>query len=182
VVVDNPTQRKFFLGYTFRLVSGGESTCYGGGCTTGDPVSSRLAVGTFEYFTSGAWYSPNGTTPLFDTDTDAGVRIDVTLTGEESYRLTMTPLDNLGAAYSEEGSLANPGAGPIDWIQFELYNSDSDFYPTGVANPSATDFYIGNITIVPEPGGASLLLWGAGGATLAAVGRRIRGGKGRAAA
>jgi hypothetical protein len=79
-VIDNPTERRFFRGYTIRLVSGGHNTSYG------DPTAvSRLAVGTFEYFTYGRWYSP-GNTSLFDTDTDAGMRLDITLTGANEVR------------------------------------------------------------------------------------------------
>src|SRR5207247_1715924 len=88
-VIDNPTERKFFRGYTIRLVSGGKNTEYGGTAVT------RLAVGTFEYFTYGKWYvGGGGATGLFDTDTDQGMRLDVTLTGTDTYSLTMTPLAN----------------------------------------------------------------------------------------
>ncbi len=41
---------------------------------------------------------------------------------------------------------------PIDWIEFEMYNTDSDFYPDPVADPAATDFYISSIRITGEAG------------------------------
>jgi hypothetical protein len=151
VVIDNPTERQFFRGYTVRLNSGGGNTCYGGaGCTPGTSPVTRLAVGTFEYFTNGRWYASSSdsdsTTSLFDTDTDAGVQIDVTLTGANDYVLVMWPLDDPGNAYAEASTLQ--GSGPIDWIEFEFYNTTSN-------SVLATDFYIRSLEIrnVPEPGG-----------------------------
>ena len=103
---------------------------------------TRGGMGTFEYATNGQW----GGTTLFDTDTDAGVRIAFTLTGADDYSLTMTPLDNPGAEYMETGTL--DGSGTIDWIEFQFYNTDSDYYPTMVATGArATDYYIRSIEV-----------------------------------
>jgi hypothetical protein len=165
VVIDNPIERRFFRGYTVRLNTGGGNTVY-----QGTPMS-RLAIGTFEYSTNGAWYaSGSGGDPnLFDTDTDAGMRIDVTLTSADTFSLVMTPLDNPSRAYTKSGNL-EPG-GPIDWIELEMYNTDSDFFPTPAeGGQSATDFYIRSITIVPEPSAALGVL--AGGFALALRRRR----------
>src|SRR5687767_1566121 len=117
VVIDNPTERRFFRGYTVRLNTGGGNTVFSG------TAQSRLAVGTFEYFTNGKWFSTGtgGDPTLFDTDTDAGMRIDVTLTSEDTFNLVMTPLDNPALSYSKSGTFAGPAGGPIDWIEFELY-------------------------------------------------------------
>jgi hypothetical protein len=154
-IIDNPTERRFFRGYTIRLVSGGQNTTYGG------PAVSRLAVGTFEYFTYGRWYAGLGGTTLFDTDTQAGMQIDVTLTGANSYYLKMTPLANPSNFYSEFGTLA--GSGTIDWIQFELYNTDSDHNPSpGSGTLAGTDFYVGSMSVVPEPSSLALLGLGSG--------------------
>jgi autotransporter-associated beta strand protein len=141
VVVDNPIERRFFRGYTVRLNTGGGNTVY-----QGDPVS-RLAVGTFEYFTNGKWYATGtgGNPPFFDTDTDEGMRIDVTLTGANTYDLVMTPLDNPESAFMASGMLE--GTGPIDWVEFEFFNTDSDFYPIAEPMPKATDFYIGMMSV-----------------------------------
>ena len=66
---------------------------------------------------------------------------DFTLTGTDTYTVTMTPLDNPGAAYTHSGTLSNSGAGPIDWIEFTMFNT-----PT---NPSqATDFYVRSLQIL----------------------------------
>ena len=149
VVVDNPTERKFFRGFTVRFNTGGGNTTYGG-----TPVS-RLAVGTFEYFTYGGWYATGsgGNPPLFDVDTDGGLQIDVKLTGVNTFQLTMTPLDNPAAAFSKSGTLDGPAGSPIDWVQFEIYNTDSDFNPTLATNPQSTDFYIGSMVITDGGGG-----------------------------
>ena len=69
----------------------------------------------------------------------AGTRLDFTLTGANNCRLALTPLNNPGLAYTENGTLANTG--PIDWIQFEMYDGASD--PTN----SGTDFFISKLTI-----------------------------------
>jgi hypothetical protein len=165
VVIDNPTERRFFRGYTVRFNTGGGNTVFEG------VPRSRMAVGTFEYGTNGKWYaSGSGGDPnLFDTDTDAGMRIDFTLTGEDTFNLVMTPLDNPTLAFTKSGTLE--GGGPIDWIEFELYNTDSDFFPTPAATgQGATDFYIRSIEVtgIPEPSAAAIV------GALAAAGLAMR--------
>ena len=139
-VIDNPAETLFFRGWTIRYVTGGESTCYGSmGCTTGSTtVKTRLAVGTFEYFTDGQWYSGSENT-LYNTDTDQGVQIDFTLTGADTYALVMTPRDTMVEPYMESGTLSE--SGPIDWLEFEFYNT--------LHNPDFdTDFFIRSIEII----------------------------------
>jgi hypothetical protein len=155
MVIDNPTQRNFFRGYIIKLNTGGENICYGNvGCTTMGPNATRLSIGTFEYFTDGKWF-PAFSPDVFDTDTDAGVQIDVSLTSPDSYVAKMTPLDNPGQSFVASGALEETGA--INWVQFEMFNTDS--------NPNAaTDFYIRSVSIViPEPATAFLMLVGAAG-------------------
>jgi autotransporter-associated beta strand protein len=141
VTIDNPIERRFFRGYAVRLNTGGGNTVYNG------QPKSRLAVGTFEYFTNGQWYASGtgGNPPFIDTDTDQGVQIDVTLTSADTYELVMTPLDNPTSAFTAAGALEETG--PIDWIEFEFFNTDSDFYPIAEPMPKATDFYIGAMSI-----------------------------------
>lgn len=179
VVIDNPTERRFFRGYTVRFNTGGANMCYAGdNCTTPvfDPgsVTTRMAVGTFDYFTYGKWYSTDGSPTLFDTDTHHGMRIDFTLTSANTFALKMTPLDNPAIAYSDTGTLT--GTGPINWVQFELYNTDSDYHPTAVSPAGETDFYISNMWIVPvpEPASAVLFVLGAGVLSAFAAGRPRR--------
>ena len=170
VVVDNPTERQFFRGYTVRFNSFGGNTVYGS-------PASRLAVGTFEYFTNGKWYATGtgGNPTLFDVDTDHGMRIDVTLTGIDTFHLEMTPLNDPSIKYTKNGTLAGAAGQAINWVEFELYNTDSDWYPSHTLTGGDTDFYISYMQIaqVPEPSTALLGLLG-GGAALAGSKRRRR--------
>jgi hypothetical protein len=144
-VFANPSQRFFYRGYTIRLVSGTENTTYGG-----TNAVSRLSVGTFQYFNAGQWSlggATSLTTSLVDTDTTTGARLNVTMTGPgtNQYKLVMTPLANPSLAYTNIGKLAD--GGPVNWVQFELYNTDSDWYPSPVAGAQRTDFYVSSLTI-----------------------------------
>ena len=108
VVIDNPTEKAFYKGYTVLFTNGGANMCYAGdNCTTPayDPgsITKRMRIGTFEYFTNGKWYldaATGGPTTLFDIDTNHGTRIDLTVTGADTYSLTMTPLNNPGSFLS----------------------------------------------------------------------------------
>lgn len=168
VVIDNPTERRFFRGYTVRFNTGGGNTVYAG------TPQSRMAVGTFDYFTNGKWYATGtgGDPTLFDVDTNHGMRIDFTLTGTDTFNLKMTPLNNPAIAYEKSGTLAGPAGAPINWVEFELFNTDSDYYPTHTITGGETDFYISNMWVtsgvIPEPTAAVLLAMGAG--VIAAMG------------
>jgi hypothetical protein len=171
VVIDNPTERRFFRGYTVRFNTGGGNTVYAG------VPQSRMAVGTFEYFTNGKWYATGtgGNPTLFDVDTNHGMRIDFTLTGVDTFQLAMTPLNNPAIAYTKSGTLAGPVGTVIDWVEFELYNTDSDYYPTHSIVGGETDFYISYMQIsnvIPEPSSAALMLLGGAAATGMVCSRR----------
>ena len=147
-VISNPTEHKFYRGYTIILSTGSDNIVYGG-------VGTAIAAGTFDYFVPGGWYTlqnfSSGGTGLFDTDTTTnGMELDVTLTGTNAYHLVMTPLGNPGIAYSEDGTFTNA---VINWVTYQLYNTDSDFYnfTNGIyspaTNPQRTDFYIQSMTV-----------------------------------
>jgi hypothetical protein len=157
VVVNSPTERTFYKGYTISLISGTNNV--GFCCPAG---VQRLRVGTFEYFTYGGWYTPHGpgyfnTCGLFDTDTADGLKLDIKLTGVNSYSLTMTPLAHPELAYHESGTMTDGSGMPINWIMFEHYNTDSDFFdaagPHVAVNPQRTDFYISSMQILEASGG-----------------------------
>ncbi len=146
-VIANPTGRTFWKGYTLVLSTGSDNIAYGG-------VGTQVAIGTFEYFTNGKWYTSAGGTSLYDTDTTTnGMQIDITLTGASTYHLVMTPLGNPGLAHSEDGTLENKGLtepGLVNWVTYQLYNTDSNFYPTAApCGPNRTDFYIKSMTVAP---------------------------------
>lgn len=151
-VISNPTERKFFRGYTIILSTGGDNVVYGGAGTS-------IVAGMFDYSVPGGWYTlptyTTGGTGLFDIDTTTnGMELDVTLTDTNSYHLVMTPLGNPENAYSEDGTFTNT---PINWVTYQLFNTDSDFYnftngiPSACANPQRTDFYIQSMTITGPP-------------------------------
>ena len=164
VVVDNPSESPFFKGYFVRFNSrvgleGGGNVCYGGNpCQDGTAAEGQTRLNMFEYFTFGNWSIQDnvGTeTTLYDTDkihpetnlpvvgTDMGMRVDVAMTGVDTYDLTMTPLDNPGAAFLHHGVLDNPGDG-IDWIEFTFFNE------VATDPGSATDFYIRSLEIFDD--------------------------------
>jgi hypothetical protein len=141
--------------------SGGGNICYGGApCTTGTTPKEKVSLYTFEYFSYGNWKvgdlaNGGNSTTLFDTDTAAaGARVAFTLTGPEAYSLTVTPLGS-APSYTRSGSLSNTGSGPINWVELEFFNTATD-------PGQATDFYVSNMQVVPEPATFSLLVCGAG--------------------
>ena len=140
-IIANPTERKFYRGYTIVLSSDSDNIQYGGAGTS-------VAVGMFDYYLPGQWYTlqtfSTGSTPLLDTDTAGGMQLDVTLTSTNSYHLVMTPLTNPGIAYSEDGTFTNS---PINWVTYQLYNTDSDWYPSVCPSPQRTDFYIKSMAV-----------------------------------
>jgi hypothetical protein len=153
-IISNPTERKFYRGYTIILSTGTNNVLYGG-------AGTAIVAGTFDYYVPGSWYTlptfSTGGTGLFDTDTTTnGMELDVTLTDTNSYHLVMTPLGNPQNAYTEDGTFDATNA-PINWVTYQLYNTDSDFYnftngiPSACANPQRTDFYIQSMTITGPP-------------------------------
>jgi hypothetical protein len=137
ILIDNPFERAYYRGWAVKLNHGGASGCWNGdNCATPvyDPgaITVRSAiVGMFENFNYGEVYSSwTGPTGFDVEDTDAGLMIEFTLTGIDTFNITLTPLDNPGSAFSGSGTM-NDGLGKtIDWIEFEFYNTDSDYYPT----------------------------------------------------
>jgi hypothetical protein len=175
LTIDNPTERNFFRGWTIKLLDGGANACYAGdNCTTPgyDPgsVTTKLGIGTFEYFTYGQWFDGNGNSPLFDTDTNDGLTISITKTGHQTAQVTMTSPGNP----VHVDNVTFSGSGSPDWIMIEYYGTDSDTYPTLNAPRGETDFYISSMSMtgVPEPGTICLLALGAG--TLMLGARRKR--------
>jgi hypothetical protein len=90
-----------------------------------------------------------------NTSAVAGMKLDLTLTSAITYSLTLTPLSNPAAAYSQNGTLS----GPINWVQFRSYDTASSG-----PNDTADNFGISYMTIsVPEPSTFALIGLGFGG-------------------
>ena len=142
-VIDNPTTTHFYRGWTISLNNGTDNNP--GGVSTGQQVAAYH----FEYFNYGQWTvadlaGDTGTT-LYNTDTAvAGMKLDFTLTSATTYSLTMTPLGGSASPYTQMGSLKD--GGPINWIEFQLYNNAS----SGL-NDVANNFEISYMAIIPEP-------------------------------
>jgi hypothetical protein len=158
VVVDNPTDRKYYNGYFVRFNGGTDgmdgNLCGGGdhephSCTPGATApENKLTWWRFEDFNNGVWKLGDNagdiTTSLFDTNTaEAGMRLDLTLTGADAYELTVTPLANPASAYVHTGTLRAPGV-PLDWFEITFFNTPSD---TTTPPEFSTDFYIRSIEI-----------------------------------
>jgi hypothetical protein len=97
-----------------------------------------------------------------------GVRIDVAIGAADSYTLTMTPASGGAPLYTHSGTLGSPGL-PTNWVQFQNYNGVA----SGVNTP--TDFYISQMSIVPEPATFGMLSIGAGLLSVIAARRRKPG-------
>jgi PEP-CTERM motif len=171
-VVENPSTTHFFRGWTISLNSGNNNIYPGGPSNNppGDTGLSQVQAYHFEYFNYGQWtvndLSGNTGTTLVNTDTSiAGMKLDFKLTSPTTYSLTMTPLGGSAGAYTQVGTLAN--GGPIDWIQFQLYNNVS-----GGLNDTANNFEISGMTISPAPEPSTLALIGLGSAGLLFLRRR----------
>ena len=172
VVIDNPSEEQFFRGYFVRLTgnTGGMNgnICSDGTPCGPAPVAmpkQKMLFQMFDYFTYGEWGIAEGDGPdpnsdgdffftgLFDTDTvnppdppqvgtDSGARFEVTLTGTNTYQAKMIPLDNVGATFTHNGVLDNPGSS-IDWIEFLHFNTQSE-------QGFDTDFFIRSIEITDD--------------------------------
>jgi hypothetical protein len=166
LVVDTPTDRLFFKGYFIRFNSrngeaGGGNICYdfpgystacsaadlngnGNNVPLGATPTPKLVIQRFEYANDGQFVISNGeanghSIPLFDIDTAQGAQIDLTLTGVDTYSLTIDPMGP-GDSYMETGILDTPGE-PIDWIEFTFFNTTSSL-------SSESDLYIKSMEIL----------------------------------
>jgi hypothetical protein len=75
-----------------------------------------------------------------------GGQLDLKLTGPDEYELTLTPLGNPAATYTQSGLLLTPGE-PVDWLEFTFFN-------TATAPDLDADFFIRSIEIIgPAPAG-----------------------------
>jgi hypothetical protein len=157
VVIDPPSVSQFFDIETIRFNTGGANACPG--CT--GAAQARFNVQMFNWTEPpnlyGQWDVNDVATPLFLVDkapgpgfpqgaagTNEGMRIDFTLTAPEAFALILTPLDNPAKAYVTTGALLNPGAGAIDWIEFQHYGRPT---PEPDRNEFDTDFFIRSLEV-----------------------------------
>ena len=99
---------------------------------------SRIADSGSKYIP--LWDSDNPSATPPQVGTNSGVQVDLEITDLDTYKFTMTPLDNPGAAYTQTGMLDTPGE-PIDWLEVTFFN-------TITAEGYETDFFIKSIEII----------------------------------
>jgi hypothetical protein len=174
--IDNPNTGNFdYKGYSFQLVSAtgtdanamgtdGNICYHASNCTPGivPKPKNRLSLFSVNAGAGNQWRLSDGagsilTGLLTSTTAATGVIIDVTMTGPDSYSLSMTAVGG-GLLYQHNGPLANAGL-PTNWAFYQNFN--------GVAtgnNLGPTDFYISQMstTLVPEPTSFGMLVLGAG--------------------
>jgi hypothetical protein len=154
-LIDNPTTYNFFRGWDVSFMNATDNNP--GGVNT-----ARLYLNVFGYGGLPNWTitdnAASSTTSTVSPATAAiaGLKIDLILTSANAYSLTLTPLSNPSAAYTHSGTLA--GSGPVDWVDFRLYNG-----PSGGLNDTANNLGISYMTIVPEPSTFALVGMGFGG-------------------
>lgn len=128
----------------------------------------RLALFTYNGsgFNDDDWIVSHntGTTPtgFLDSDGDAGFNLAITLTGQESYDLVITPSGG-GTPLLFTGAFQGTAAADIAGVQFVLYGNGSG---SGGNNPTANgsrEFYFNNLVLTPEPSSMLLFVGAAAG-------------------
>jgi hypothetical protein len=160
IVIDPPTDMAGFRGYYINLNTGGGCLCYGGDpCTPGTDPRTRLRLQVYNYTEFDNWgrwgVTDVGYTSIFSEDkapnehpafptgapgADQGLRFDFKMTGADAFEVKLTPLDDPGRAFVGAGNLDHPGFGPVDFIEFTHWMSESD-------EAFNTDFYIRSIEV-----------------------------------
>jgi len=157
-VINNPNAYHYFGGYDILFTGGPDNNGAGN-----NAAAIRVSEFNSQYYNPGLHWGINDanggrTTTLSSSVTAvAGMRLDLSLTSATTYYLSLTPL-NGGTAYSQSGVFA----GPIDYVNFRLYNGAS-----GGPNDTAENFDISYMTIVagavPEPSSLALIGLGLSG-------------------
>jgi hypothetical protein len=155
-VIENPTGYHFYGGFDILFENTTDNDLAGDN-------TSAIRASVFNYYGSnwGINDISSHSTPLSSSTTAvSGMQLDLTLLSATTYSITLTPL-NGATPYTLNGTYA----GPINYVNFRLYNTAS----TG-PNDVADNFGISYVEIVPEP--STLALIGLGSAGLAFLRRR----------
>jgi hypothetical protein len=154
-VIQNPSTSAGY--YTYR----GWDLLFTGGPDNNAPGdnTSALRAQVFDYYNGSLGWAitdGSGTTHPGLTGPStaaAGAKIDLTLNSATTYSLKVTPL-NGDPVYTQSGTYS----GPIDYVNFRLYNAVS-----GGLNDVANNYGISYMEIVPEPATFALVGMGFGG-------------------
>jgi hypothetical protein len=155
VVMQNPTTYHFYRGFDILCLNGTNNAPAGVG-------TSAIRTQVFDYFGSDWSIIDNdgGTPTPLDSGTTAaaGMKFDLTLFSPTNYLVTLTPLSNPSASYSQVGTLTTNV--PINWINFRLYLG-----PNSGPNDPANDLEISSMTIyglllnIQLQGANAILTW-----------------------
>ncbi|HEX6961322.1 MAG TPA: hypothetical protein VF175_05600 [Lacipirellula sp.] len=156
-------------GFVIRLNSGGGPLAQSG-------VEERFAIFASSNFLGGGWAAVDagGESALGfpSSQTRSGAEFRFTLTGAESYRLDLLPLNDGAPLASKTGSLARPGTGAIDALEILMYGNGSGNGQTGAAaqRTGEREFFFNNLSITAptdsgdydadgDVDGRDLLIW-----------------------
>jgi hypothetical protein len=136
-VICNPTAYHYYGGFDILFYNGTNNLPAG-------VNASAIRTLVFNFFST-KWkiHDNSGTTvtPLDAATTAvAGTRFDFTLLSTNTYSLTLTPLGNPSAAYTQSGTLDTNL--PINWINYRLWDGQSSG-----PNDTANNFFISSMTI-----------------------------------
>jgi hypothetical protein len=159
VLVQNPRGYVFFRGVDICCLNGTNNNP--GGINT-----AALRSQIFCYFVKPPYWSlidGDGSTAVTALNVNvtgpAGMKFDLTLITTNSYSVTLTPLSNPSAAYTQMGTFATTNV-PINWVNFRCYWGES----SGVEDPF-DNFEISSMTIsgptlnIQKTGTDVLLSW-----------------------
>jgi len=136
-VIQNPAVYHNYRGFDILLYNGTNNLPAGAN-------SAALRTLVFNYFISNWKLVDNSgptITPLTAANTGvAGMKLDFTLISTNTYAMTLTPLNNPSAAYTQTGTL-NTNL-PINWVNYRLWNGQSSG-----PNDTAENFEISSMTI-----------------------------------
>lgn len=161
-VIQNPTSYHYFGGFDILFLNATDNNA--GGVNT---AAIRDQVFHSGYYNPGDLWSvqdggSGGTMSLSSANTGAkGVQIDLFLASATTYSLTMTALNGSGSS-----TIAGTYSGPINYINYRLYDGAASTGPNDVAD----NLGISSMEVLPEP--SSIALMTAGLAGLAFLRRR----------
>jgi hypothetical protein len=155
-VLQNPRGYHFFRGVDICCLNGTNNNA--GGINT-----AALRAQVFCYFVQPPFWTlvdNDGSTAVtalnVDTTGSAGMKFDLTLISTNSYSVTLTPLSNPAAAYTQAGTLTTNL--PINWVNFRCYWGTSSGLEDPFDNFEISSMTISGPTLNIQKDGTNVLL------------------------
>ncbi len=156
LVLQNPRGYHFYRGIDICCRNGTNNNP--GGVNT-----AALRTQVFCYFVQPPYWSivdQDGSTPVtalnVDTTGSAGMKFDLTLVSTNSYSVTLTPISDPSAAYTQTGTLTTNV--PINWINFRCYWGTSSGLEDPFDNFEISSMTISGPTLNIQKDGTNVLL------------------------